>query len=82
MDPKTGLGLNQRSSVTIIAPTGMMADGFASAVSVLGPKMGVQLLEQPRNSRTEGYVMYAEGESDEVVAVESSGLQTFLVKVD
>jgi thiamine biosynthesis lipoprotein len=82
VDPKTGLGLNQRSSVTIIAPTGMMADGFASAVSVLGPEMGIQLLEQPRNSCTEGYVMYAEGESDEVKAMESSGLQTFRIKID
>tara|TARA_R110002072_G_scaffold303094_1_gene493229 strand:- start:35150 stop:36202 length:1053 start_codon:yes stop_codon:yes gene_type:complete len=82
VDPKTGLGLNQRSSVTIIAPTGMLADGFASAVSVLGPEAGIQLLEQPGHRRTEGYVMYAEGELDDVTAVESSGLQTFLIKVE
>ena len=31
VDPKTGLGLNQRSSVTIVARSGLMADGLASA---------------------------------------------------
>lgn len=82
VDPKTGLGLNQRSSVTIIAPTGMMADGLASAVSVLGPKAGIKLIEHHRNSATEGYVMFANGESDEVRAVESSGLRSFLINRD
>jgi thiamine biosynthesis lipoprotein len=82
VDPKTGLGLSQRSSVTIIAPTGMMADGLASAISVLGPKAGIKLLEHQQHSSTEGYVMFAKGEADEVRAVESSGLRTFLIPVE
>ena len=45
VDPRTGLGLTDRSSVTVIAPTGMAADGLASAVSVLGPKQGMKLIE-------------------------------------
>ena len=40
VNPKTGLGLTQRSSVTVIAPTGIQADSLASAVSVLGPQAG------------------------------------------
>ena len=46
VDPKTGLGLTTRSSVTVIAPTGMAADGLATAVSVLGVEQGLALIEQ------------------------------------
>ncbi len=35
VDPKTGLGLTHRSTVTVIAPTGMQADSVASALSVM-----------------------------------------------
>ncbi len=46
VNPKTGLGLTTPSSVSVIAPTGMMADGLASAVSVLGPEQGIKFIEQ------------------------------------
>ncbi len=45
IDPHTGLGLTDHSSVTVIAPTAIVADGLSSAVSVLGPKAGLQLVE-------------------------------------
>ncbi len=38
VDPATGLGLTDRSSVTVIAPNGMTADALASAICVLGPQ--------------------------------------------
>lgn len=79
VDPKTGLGLNQRSSVTIVAPTGMMADALASAVSVLGSSAGIELLDQPGKCEIEGYVMFAKSEADEVRAVSSSGFSRFVV---
>ncbi len=50
VNPKTGLGLTQRSSVTIIAPTGMEADSLASAVSVLGPEAGLKLVESTKDT--------------------------------
>ncbi len=46
VDPRTGLGLTRRSSVTVIAGTGMVADSLASAVSVLGPERGLELIEK------------------------------------
>jgi thiamine biosynthesis lipoprotein len=46
VDPRTGLGVNQRSSVTVVAGDGMTADSLASAVSVLGPAEGLKLVEQ------------------------------------
>lgn len=45
IDPQTGIGLTDRSSVTIVAPNAMTADAFASAVSVLGPERGLRLIE-------------------------------------
>jgi thiamine biosynthesis lipoprotein len=45
IDPRTGLGLTDHSRVTVIAKTGMSADALASAVSVLGSKKGLALVE-------------------------------------
>ena len=45
VDPRSGLGLTDRSSVTIIAPDCLTADSLASAVSVLGPQTGMRLIE-------------------------------------
>lgn len=40
IDPRTGYGLTHRLQITVIAPTGSLADGLASTLSVLGPKKG------------------------------------------
>ena len=45
VDPHTGVGLADHSSVTVIAPTAMEADALASALSVLGPEAGLKLIE-------------------------------------
>lgn len=46
VDPATGLGLTERSSVTVIAPTGIQADGLATAATVLGREAGMKLIEE------------------------------------
>lgn len=46
LDPRTGMGLTQRSSVTVVAPNGIMADSLASAVSVLGRDQGLRLVDE------------------------------------
>ena len=46
LDPRTGLGLTERSSVSVVAPTGMAADALATAVSVLGVEAGLRLIEE------------------------------------
>lgn len=45
VDPKTGVGLTERCSVTIIAPDGITADALATAVSVLGSERGLKVVE-------------------------------------
>jgi thiamine biosynthesis lipoprotein len=46
VDPKTGLGLTDHSSVSVLAPDCTTADALASAVSVLGPEKGLALVER------------------------------------
>src|SRR3984885_12594419 len=45
VDPKTGLGITRRVSVTVIAPTGLISDGLDSAAAILGPATGIKMLE-------------------------------------
>ncbi|QDT65037.1 FAD:protein FMN transferase [Calycomorphotria hydatis] len=42
VDPHTGYGLTNRCSVTVIAKDGTAADAYASALSVMGPKAGIE----------------------------------------
>jgi FAD:protein FMN transferase len=37
LDPRTGTGLTARFLATVVAPSGLMADGLATAATVLGP---------------------------------------------
>jgi thiamine biosynthesis lipoprotein len=46
VDPKTGLGLTRRTSVTVIAPDCVTADSYATAVCIMGPMAGLALIEQ------------------------------------
>jgi len=46
VDPRTGLGLTDRSSVTVIAPNCTIADSYTKAVAVLGPEPGIKLIDE------------------------------------
>jgi thiamine biosynthesis lipoprotein len=46
VDPKTGLGLTRRIGSTVIAPNDLTADWMATAVCVLGPEKGMELIEK------------------------------------
>lgn len=45
LDPRSGEPISGRSSVSVIAPSGLLADGLATAIDVLGPRDGLQLLK-------------------------------------
>ena len=74
VDPKTGLGLTERCSVTIIAPDGITADALATAVSVLGPERGMKLID----SRPCVAALFATLDDDRLVTRESSRWKTVL----
>jgi len=74
VDPKTGVGLTLRSSVTVIAPNATMADAWASAVSVLGPEEGIKAIDAQENMAA--LVLSANDATSE--QVESNRLQSSL----
>ena len=45
LDPKTGLGITRRISVTVIAPTGLQSDGLYTTAAILGPEKGLKFLQ-------------------------------------
>jgi FAD:protein FMN transferase len=46
LDPRRGSSANAAASVTVIAPTAMLADALATAAFVLGPADGIQLFDR------------------------------------
>lgn len=74
LDPRTGLGVPGRSSVTVIAPRGTVADGLDTAISVLGPEAGQSLIQKYEGA--EFYMVY-EDESGKQRQVESPGFKIF-----
>ena len=46
------MALTDRSSVTVVGPDGLSTDGLSSAVAILGPQKGLQLIEEtPQHGR-------------------------------
>lgn len=69
IDPRTGVGLTDHSSVTVVAQDCTTADAMASVVSVLGPEAGLQLVEA-----TPGVsALVVRAPEDEVEVFRSSG---------
>jgi thiamine biosynthesis lipoprotein len=46
LDPRTRGSASASASVTVIAPTAMLADALATAAFVLGPDGGIELLDR------------------------------------
>lgn len=51
VDPRTGLGLTNRMSVTVIAPWGWLSDGLSTTICVLGEERGRQLAQRFRGTK-------------------------------
>jgi FAD:protein FMN transferase len=76
VDPQTGLGLTEPSSVTVVARDGTTADSLATAVSVLGPLRGLELIE-----RNEGAAALIVRKAEEKLETrESRNLSEFEIK--
>ncbi len=46
VDPRTGMALTDHCRVMVVATTGMAADAISKAVGVLGPEMGLKLIDE------------------------------------
>ncbi|WP_040592693.1 FAD:protein FMN transferase [Schlesneria paludicola] len=71
VDPQTGLGLTKRSSVTIVARDGAVADALATAVCVQGPEKGLSLAES--SPQIEALIVEATEQGTRVI--ETSGFK-------
>lgn len=81
VDPHTGFGLTNRSSVSVVARDCITADSFATAVSVLGPKLGLELIEEtPGAAALIVQATDAPGTDGKLEVFESQRLKTFEAK--
>jgi thiamine biosynthesis lipoprotein len=46
VDPRTGMALTDHCRVMVVGPSGMAADAITKAVAVLGPELGLKLIDQ------------------------------------
>jgi len=76
IDPKTGLGLTRRIGATVVCPDGMTADALDTAVCVLGPEKGIELID--RTPGAAGRITTIDG--DEVNVYESKRFRQFLIE--
>jgi thiamine biosynthesis lipoprotein len=61
VDPRTGLGVIDRASVTVVAPDGPTADSLATTVYALGPARGLPLVDSIAGAAC--YVVRKEGDA-------------------
>jgi FAD:protein FMN transferase len=73
VDPKTGLGLTDRSSATVIAPDCTTADSYDTAIAVMGPIKGLKLVKATRGVEA----IITRIENGKRVTVESRGFKEF-----
>jgi len=73
IDPRSGRPADKLPSVTVIAPKAIDADALATAISVIGPKKGLELIESIQN--TEAFLV--SGTSKNPKILQSSGLSKY-----
>jgi thiamine biosynthesis lipoprotein len=74
IDPRTGECVGGRSSVTVIARNGMIADALATAASVLGPDGALKLIGKFEGAEL---LMVYEDEAGQQRTAESQGFKKF-----
>jgi len=75
INPKNGWPVNDILSVTIISPTCALSDGIATAVTVLGKKEGLALIEQ--FPEVEGMII-SNMDKDSLDIITSSGFDRYI----
>ncbi len=76
VDPRTGIPVKGRGSVSVLSTSGLKADALASALSVLGPRKGLELVG--KLAGTESYIGYQRrsGKSPEIYRTEQFPLKS------
>jgi thiamine biosynthesis lipoprotein len=69
IDPRTGIGLTEQSSVTIVAPDATTADSLATAISVLGEENAPPLLAKYAGAE----MLFVRRDGEKILATPSAG---------
>jgi thiamine biosynthesis lipoprotein len=78
LDPRTGLGLTGRRSVTVIARTGILSDSLSKAASVLPPGKAIPLIES--YDRAAAYIVVKETDDAKETVTASERFADYLAK--
>lgn len=73
--PQTGVGSTRQQQASVISDNGMYADAYASALTLMDPEDGIQLIESIPN--TEAVIF--ENRNDEIIRYVSSGFNQYLL---
>ena len=74
LDPRTGVGLTGYRSVTVVAPTGTLADSLTKVASVLEPAKAIELLQK---KEAETYIVVKENEDAKPNVAQSKGFNSY-----
>ncbi|MFO0851140.1 MAG: FAD:protein FMN transferase [Gemmataceae bacterium] len=76
LDPRTGVGLTGRRSVTVVAPKGVNADSLTKAASVLPPEKALALIDATPGAAA--YLVVKESDAAEERVTQSARFPLFL----
>lgn len=82
LDPRTGEPAPDFGSVTVIAPSGLVADILSTAFFVLGPEKGLVLSETLRRQGVEQEVLFLVIRGDHLEAAASPGIPNLVLSAD
>ena len=73
IDPRTGIGSKKQIQATVISSAGMLADAYATVLTILNPREGICMIESLPN--LEAFIF--QKREDGVRMITSSGLQSY-----
>lgn len=82
LDPRTGEPAPDFGSVTVVAPSGLVADVLSTALFVLGPEKGLALSAELRRQGVENEVLFLVARPDGLEAMASPGIPTLVLSAD
>lgn len=82
LDPRTGEPARDFGSVTVLAPSALVADVLSTALFVLGPREGLALSAQLRREGTPNEALFLVDRGDGLEAVASPGISPLVLSAD
>jgi thiamine biosynthesis lipoprotein len=82
LDPRTGNPAEDFGSVTVVAPSALVADLLSTAFFVLGPTEGLGLSARLRRAGTPHEVLFLVESGDGLTAIASPGLSPLVLSTD